>query len=537
MATFAELAGATDAELAEARTAVSNYLVAKFPTISAVSGPIADLNLGPSTDALAAVEHRAALVESSLDPAVGLASGSYDADVMAAALAGLGVVRGVAAVATGTVALTFTTSTQQAVNTGARFHTADGTYYRTTSAVRFLSPGSTAVNATDVVLVQDPSNRYVGAVPVSAEDAGAAGNRVAGVTLTVDTTLLNLYSAVFATDATGGADAETDGELLARLPSATTARTAASFAGAEGTVRSAYAFSDVKVIGYGHVGMCRGRSVLTGQTPGRVDVRVRTATAPTRQRVSVTATYIGTYLGQTQWRFSLAIGTAPGWFVVERVTKVNASLTTGGYAPTVTPGYDLTGADPVPDVRSVQDAFLSEYCTASVTFVDPDTPVGSLVVNVSTKAYNASVRQIPGIVAAQTAVDEDSARAVGGDCLVRGATPVMVAVTAVARVPASVTLTTAELANAVARAINETSINSTLYGSVVGSNALLYLPSGTTLQLSGWSGTVYKGNGTTSSVSGTSDLAVSTDWVNGVGSDAVAFYCDDASVTATVTTL
>lgn len=535
MATAAELAGATDAEIAEARTALSAHLAASFPTLSVTSGPLADLVLGPAADALAAVEHRASAAEASLDPEEALASGDYDEEILSTALAGRGVTRGAAASASGTAALVFSTSTQKQIPTGVQFQTADGVYFKATASARMLPPGSTTVLESDRVLVSVPAGGYAGTIPIEAVETGASGNRPAGTVLSAVSTVADLTGAYAAGDLSGGADAETDAELLARLPSASAARTVGSFAGAEGVVRDAYPFSDVSVVGYGHEGMRRGRSVLTGQTPGRCDVRVRVSDAPGREVLRVTATYIEAVGGFGRWRCSVDAGDAPGWFAVERVVQVSSQPASGGYAPTVVVGYDTSGADDPPDVRSVADAFFSPYATAVVTFVDTATSNVGLTVNVSTRSYDVVLRTVPGVGDAQEAVDEEGVKAVGGDCLVRAAAPVLVSVTAAAIAPTGIDLTDDEVAAAVAAAVNASGIDAALNGSVVGAAAAALLPAGTTVQLSGWTGLVYYGDGTTGSVAGTSGLAVSTDWNLGVGPDVVAYYADPESVTATVT--
>jgi len=535
MTTAAQLAGATTAEITAARTALSAHLVAAFPSLSGTAGPLADLVLGPAADCLAAVEHRAAAAEASLDPATALSQGGYDEDILAAALAGRGVTRRPATSAAGTAAFKFSTDAGRLVPSGYRLTTADGLAYATTEAARVLATGSTALTASDRVLVADPAGGYVAVVAVAASAAGGAYNCLAGTSFTPDSYLPNLSVVYAASNVSGGADAETDAQLLARLPAATAPRSATSTEGAAGVVSDAVAFSDVVGVGYGHPGMRRGRSVLTGQTPGRADLRVRTADQPGRVVLRVTATYQGLSGMYGKWRFAVGASAAPGWFVVERVVPVSADPSAGGYTQTVAYGFDLAGADPVPDVRAVEDAFFSRYLTATVDVVDPVTPTGGLVVGVSTHDYDAVLRVIPGVDTAQNAVTAAGVRAVGGDCLVRAAAPVMVGVTAVGTPQPGVTLTAAQVASAVSRAVNSMPIGSTLYGSVVGAAAVALLPAGTALALSNWSGVVYHWDGTTSTVTGTSELTVPTDWSAGLGDDTVAYYCDAAAVTASVT--
>lgn len=535
MVTAAELAGASSADVAAARAVLSSYLQSLYPNLSLRVGPLADLVLGPSADALAAIEYRAEAEASSLDPEAALASGVYDADVLASALAGRGVTRREATTASGVAALHFSDATTRTVPAGFQFETADGVLFKTSDAVRLLAPTATTVLSGDALLVADPAGGYTGVVPIVAVDVGASGNRTAGTGLTASASLSGLTTAVVAEDLTGGADEETDAELLARLPSATAPRTTASREGAEAVVRDAFNFSAVTLLGFGDDGMRRGRSVLTSQTPGRLDVRVRTSDAPGRLRVRVTATLEDADLGI--WRFPLVVDDAPGWFLVEKVLPADAALTAVGYSLVAlpTPGYDISAADLGPDVRSAVDATLSSYATATVRFTDTDTATGDLTEEVSTRAYDAIVRYVPGVAEAQAACDSPSAAAAGGDCVVRAAVPVLVSVTAVATLATGASLTTDELQTAIAAAINASTIDSQLSAAAVAANAQGRLPAGTALQLSNWSGTVYPVSSVSYSATVTADgLEVATDWALNVGPDSIAYYADASAVTATV---
>lgn len=538
MATQAALAGADDDDVASARELVVAFLEERYPDLSVRAGPLADLAVGPATDALAAVDVRAAADAAALDPETALAGGSYDEDVLTAALAGRGVTRGAAEYATGSIAIHLSSVTGVTVPGGYRAYTADGVYYAVDSARRVLAPGSTAVSDSDVVAVTVPSGGYAVVVGATAVEIGETANRPAGTSLTSATTLSGQTAVYVAIDFTGGSDAESDAALLARLPSASAARTASSRAGAEAVVRDAVsAYSDVTTIGFGHEGMDRGRSALTGQTPGRLDVRVRTGSAPSRVRVPVTATLIATSpFGR--WRFELGVDDAPGRFLIEKVIQENAALSATGYATaSVTTGYDTDDDETGVDVRTAADAAQSRYATATVEFLDPDTSTSGLTVDVSTRDYDAIVRTVYGIDTAQAAVDASGARAAGGDCLVRSACPVMVEAVVNLTIQSGAELTAYEAAAAVAAAINDNGISSSLSWAQVAARAAALLPAGTALQLGSWSGTVYPTGGSAYAASGSTDLTVATDWDLGVGPDTVAFYADVETIDAGVSSV
>lgn len=538
MATETSLTSADAEDVAAARETVVAYLEQQYPDLSVRAGPLADLVVGPSVDALTAVRVYSEAAVTALDPETALATGGYDEDVLNAALAARGVTRESAARASGSIAVHVTSPTGVTVPSGYTVTAADGTAYVTSGAKRLLAPGSTASSAYEVVTVAVPSGGYAAVVAVSAVGSGAAGNKPAGTALTATAAISGQTAVYAATDLSGGADLESDADLLARLPAATVPRTVSSWSGAAAVVYDAVPdYSDAVAVGFGHQGMLRGRSALTGQTPGRMDLRVRTGSSPSRVRVPVTATLIAT-APFGQWRFTLGVDDAPGRFLVEKVVQRNNALSASGYAPTaLTAGYDLD-ADPVGvDVRTSADAAQSRYATLAVTFTDPDTSTSGMTVNVTTRSYDAVVRTIAGLDTAQDAVDAEGARSTGGDCLVRSACPVMVSVTAAATVQAGVTLDADEVSAAVARAINANGIGTVLYGSVVAARAVSYLPPGTALQLSGWEGIVYSTHADPDDISGTTGLNVTTDWTSGLGDGTVAYYADETDVTSTVASL
>jgi hypothetical protein len=535
--TAADLAGASDAEIAAARTALTAYLAARYPTLSVRACQLSDLVLGPSADALAAVDHRADEREVALDPATALATGGYDVDTLNAALAGRGVVRGAAAAATGSAALVFSSSLPVQVRAGMPLTTADGTVYKTTAARRLLAPGTSPSADGDVVMVATVAGAFEGLVPVAAAVAAAAGNRAAGAALTAAAPLPRQTGAYAATDFTGGADAETDAALLLRLPAATAPRTTATAAGAEALVQETIPGAVTSAVGYGHAAMRRGRSVLTGQTPGRLDVWVRTATELGRARVAVTATLESTGGGHGTWRAELtpAAGLAP--VAVEKALQSGDTLTAVGYTPaTVTWGYDTATAAPGLDIKTPADARFGSYSSATVRFVDTDTDTTAMTVGVTTRDYDLVVRHLDGVPAAQVAGDAPGARTAGGDCEIRAACPALVTLTADVTTPAGVTLTTAAARAAVAAAVNGNGVSSTLNGAAVTARAQAFLPAGCVVTLSDWAATVNRTTDAPVGVTGAAGLALTDDYDNGVSDDTVAFYCDQDGVTATVTT-
>jgi hypothetical protein len=292
--TESALVGASANAIAAARALVVAYLADKFPLLAVRGGQLSDLIALPATDALAAVNVRADAVIASSDPETALASGGYDPAILNVVLAGRGVTRIPAAFASGAIAIHLSSYVAVNIPAGYRVTTSDGTVYATNNAVRVLAPEAIPLSTSEIAAVIVPEGGFAVVVSASAAVVGAHGNRAAGTALTAVNPLAQQTAVYIALDMQGGADAETDAALLARLPTATAPRSVASNRGAAAVVTDAYPYSTVTVLGFGHPGMRRGRSALTGQSPGRSDVRVRTSDAPSRVRVRVTATLIST---------------------------------------------------------------------------------------------------------------------------------------------------------------------------------------------------------------------------------------------------
>lgn len=106
-----------------------------------------------------------------------------------------GVTRNPAAVATGTV--TFTVASGSVIPSGTLLQALDGVQYETTADAVVAAPSATA--------------------PVEAIEPAAAGNRVAGQSLSLVSPVLGVQSTAVAGELSGGADIETDDALRARL--------------------------------------------------------------------------------------------------------------------------------------------------------------------------------------------------------------------------------------------------------------------------------------------------------------------------------
>lgn len=157
-----------------------------------------------------------------------------------------------------------------------------------TAAGRAWSPPATytaadraGVQATDLAYAAHPSGvGYWVQMPVVAAEAGSVTIE-AGAVFAIPA-ISGLVSAVAASPASGGRDAETNEELVARAIASISPMSVATREGVDRFIRQTDpATLAVTVIGYGDAELARSRyNMFSISTPGMADVYVRTALAP-----------------------------------------------------------------------------------------------------------------------------------------------------------------------------------------------------------------------------------------------------------------
>lgn len=532
MITVADL-DPTDASVARYRALLTTFVRERYPGLAVAGGPLADLLLGPGGTVLAAVGAAADAAEATVDLEAALATGTADPAVLDALLAARGVTRRPGAKATGAAVLTVAALATVTVGPGSTFETADGLVFVPAQTYTLYPPGSDVFLAGDVAGTEIADGNYEATVEVQAQADGAAGNKPGGTTLTADPAVANLLAGRVASGLTGGADEESDAELLARLDDAQAPAVAGSRAGVENLVAAEVGADAVTaVVGFGHPGLRRGASGVALQPAGRCDARVRTPLlGRTYARVEAELQSVVGPVGT--WRFALTKDDVPGWVIVPRVVQTGAT-TDAGYAVTeLTRGYDVAGVSNPPDVRSATDAAGSAYAIMSGEFADTDTDASGLTPG-DTREYDVEVRLVVGIGAAQASVMLPEHASPGADCLVRAATPVLVTLSLTVRVPAGATVDTGLVAATAATAVGTASgLSGRLYASAVLAAVTPTLPAGGSVTAAAMSGAIYEPDGSVGNVTGT-DLIPTTDYANGVGPDVTAFYADPEDVAVSV---
>lgn len=525
-------AAARDEDVASARSALAAFLRDRFPGMLVSVGPGADLLLGPAAVILATLREAVSRALDAADLERALSLGRNPEDLLEA-LAARGVVPHRAEAATGEAAILVPEDTPEfVIDESVQLIATNGVEYRP-SEVRMFVPPTATPQANQTAMTVVPGG-WLGRVPVRAISPGANGNLPAGTPLVVQGSPVLESGAFLSVAASGGRDAETAAEVLARLPAVGAARTASTAAGVRAIVQSELPGAAVRVIGIGHPSLTRGISGLGIRFPGRMDVRVRVPGPLPTRILTIPATFVAPVGSVGEWQFTISAEDAPALAYVQRVWKAGSSPQPGQSYPfaRLERGFDASRLPVGTDVRSGADAAFSVGATLTWRFLDTDTSNGGLVVGVSQQLYTVRVLTFAGVAAAQDALSGDAAPA-SGDALVRGPTPVAVSAVVTVRADPGVTVDPAAVRRAVADGINRSGIDQSLTAGHV--MALTTLPTGVRFVSVTLGGTVYRADGRVVTLpGGQTVLDPGFDSSGGLGPDVTGFVGDEEDVTVIV---
>ncbi len=540
MITAEELAAADPTLTANYRDAEITFIKERFPTLAVNGGAAADLIISPIAAALASLDAAAQSQSEKVNVQTALEAGTNPSE-LTGELAAVGISIISAAKASGNVVVVVENDSNFTIPASSVFEAADGTQFSPIISYNFYSSTTTATGVNgEVILEETEDSKFSGVFSVAAISTGATGNKVAGTALTPTTAIIENEEYYVDTTFTGGRDSETAEQILARVGDVTAPRTSSSVAGAEAITRATLNGIDsyLVVVGYTDNEMTRGISPLGTHLPGTVDVVIKPKKELARTLVPVTATYVDADGGDGVWRVTLTPEDCTGIAYVERAYQDNGTFIGNSYETIITGrGYD---EDSVPDWVNVvdgADAAFTVYGTVEVEFTDIDTSISGLTLNVSTRDYVLAVRNVIEVEEVNAALQEDEVRPSGGDILCRGGTPVKIIADIDINAYSSATLDEDTIAAAFANAVNSTGFGLNLnLADIVASIPTSLLPSSV---ISGISliGTVYKKDGTTSIITGTTGLQTIADYEAGIGANVLAYYCDDVDVSVNVTYL
>lgn len=525
-----------------ARALLLARLTAFRPQVDFGRGVLGDVLLTPAAVCLAGVrglvasfQNAASLAQILSDPA------GADDDAVDLLVSNYKVTRRPAAAATGTVVVVVDRLAQTSVaqnvawQGGGRSFLPDAAYTARVSA-------DDVVTDSDRLLSAVGDGTYVFTINVTDGTAGAAGNLAAGAALTPDAPPANFVRAYAAATFSGGQDAETNADLLARLSSSLAARGVANRLSLEGLIRAQDDFAGLlafSAVGYGdpeqrrYHGLAALFPVAAG---GRADVYVRFSELPLQESLAVTATLVGVQDGAGVWQFGLGRDAAPGfWDVLKVVQSGQDPLAVTGYAVSSdVRNFDLTddGSGFSPDVENAVEAVYSKYQSAVIQFQDTDTATGGLTVGSSQRAYVALVRRLPLVKDVQDYLNASTVRPHAADLLVKAPVPCDVTCHFTVRGGSGVDVSAVQ--EAVARAVNLLGFRADLPASLVSDAARTALPSEAAVDSVALTGRVRAPNGVLTHLASSDRLVLPDAPEAQVTYRTTVFVLDPSDVTVTL---
>lgn len=520
---------AVPAETVAAYDAVVAAMAAEFaPGVDTTRGAVRDLVLGPAAALAAASRGAVDAVWDALVP-----DAAANADVVDRVAAVYRVARRAAGTATGEVAVVLATAVETVLPAGLAV-TVGTQAFVVSTAVTARTAAAAVVTAADRLLVAVPDG-WMFSAPVTAVEAGAAGNVRAGTAAVFAAAVPGFVRAYAAVGATGGADAESNQSVVDRLAVGLAGRGWSTRAGVSGLLADGLAAAGVRgasVIGFGDAEMLRDRRTpWPVGTGGRTDVYVWAAPGVETVVVATTGVLVSKVGSVGTWRASLGREAAAG------LVRVAAVRTTAGGTDlpvAVTPGYDAAAAAvDATDVRSGQEAAYSAYQTAVFTFTDPQDAT-ALPLATTTATYYAVVDRVPAVAAAQAFLGARDRRPPAGDVCVKGAVPVECSVAVTLKVPAGAAADVAAVAAAVAAAVNDLGFTLTVPAAVVTAAVRDATPAGTSVTAVDLFLSARRPDGATVTARDSTAVSLPADAAAGLTARTAAVWCDAADVAVTV---
>lgn len=310
--------------------------------------------------------------------------------------------------------------------------TANGVVFFPARTFTGIPPGQTATAAGDRVMVAVGDGTFAFTVTVYAINVGAAGNIPRGTKLTPDIAPNNVAAVTAAVDFTKGIDPPTNTEYIAKLGDGLAAKTIGGRRSFTSFIRAQPDFQNIlhmSVVGFGDAEQKRDQHGLFPVSGGgRVDIYAQTNAIAQRVDHLLKATYIkpvtpGDLTGGTIWEITLKKDTAPGFYDITRIAKINDNENTGYEITMRTRGYNIAGSDYAPDIQTLEESEFTRYKTLTLQFIDVDTQYTGLIAGQSTAVYSVTTLGLPLISQLQDFIAGQDVRCRTADVLVKAAVP------------------------------------------------------------------------------------------------------------------
>lgn len=529
-------ADVTQADYDAAAALITQIVVEQHPELDQRRGVISDivLRLHGVLGGAGRVERERLLRSNSLlalatDPTLA------DTDVATALLSNYLVSPQAGDYARGEVTIVVSQAVQTIVPNGYVFLADNRQYLTEASYASRLNP-SDILSDTDRLMIAQTDGTYTFTVPIRAAELGSGSRLRAGDALTAARPLANVRQIYAAADFTDGRNAESLNDLYSRLALGVAAKTWSNTGNLQALVREQTGFSDalVSVIRAGSPEMLRDKHGLFPLAYGnRVDLWLKFPRTPSIETVIATATYTAQSADGPVWRLSLPRTVLPGLYFVTQLLRSGRANAAAVLPTALTRGYTREATDP--DMVSALEAAFSPFQELTVNFVDVASTDDVLVAGETTAEYAVTAMYTPDLVTLQELLTAPALAALGGDIVVRGATPCFVAVQLEVDLrPAD--LPEAAIASAVATYVNTSGFVGALYSSRIAVAIAALLPAGVNLKRVRLSGLIYKPDGTRAIYRDHEVLRVPYEPASMVSDNTVAFYLNAADVSIILTT-
>lgn len=358
---------------------------------------------------------------------------------------------------------------------------ANGQQFITTTSFAARPIGSTLQAETDRQLTQLSDDNYAFTINVLASEIGPAGNITRGTKLTPQVPPLRFVSAYAAADFTGGFDAETNEQLIARLALGDAKKTLdGGSLNIESAIRNQTAFERIvacSIIGMGDAEMSRDQHwIFPASGGGRVDIYAKTRDLPQAVQKTITATLVTINADSSIWQFTLDRDAAPGYYEAARIVLPSASPDDSSFEVV----QDIRGTDQRAnerqnDIVNSQESAYTRFQTGVIQFEDTLTDVTTLTVG-DTATYLVDLLAMPLIDQIQDFCNHRNNSSRASDFLVKAAVPCFLSVNLqIDKAASEDTPDTDAIQAAVANAVNAYGFVGRLSSAVISGAAHAYL--------------------------------------------------------------
>lgn len=329
--------------------------------------------------------------------------------------------------------------------------TANGLTFKPTRSFAGVTSIDQVISTDKKLITQVDTNVWAFVIDLVANDNGTGGNISKDTTFTTSSVLPQISGASAYTDFSGGADTETNEQLLARLNQGISNASLGNRQSIRALILNTYpSVRDISIIGAADVEMRRDQHNTLGVSSfGKSDIYLRTNALPITSTVVKTATLQDSTT--KVWSITFTRDEIPAAYTIRKVyTSASPSPLT---ITSITRGVDTTsiaGVDFTPAMQGAESVF-TRYQTLTVLF----TYNSGSHSNGDTLNFNVDVMGMPNIDSINDFVISRQYRHTSGDYLVKASIPCLVSVSInIILGPGDATPDSGAIKSAIANAVN-----------------------------------------------------------------------------------